>query len=82
MAWIRTIADHEAEGGLATRYKAALKRAGRVFGIVRLHSLDPDLLASSMRLYRSTTTAADKALPRWIREAIAVIVSRTNDCFY
>jgi hypothetical protein len=82
MAWIRQIEINEAEGKLSTHYKAALKRAGRVYGIVKLHSLDVDFLAASMRIYKSTTVAEDKPLDRWVREAIAVVTSRTNECFY
>ncbi|MCP4807864.1 MAG: hypothetical protein GY913_10020 [Proteobacteria bacterium] len=82
MAWIRTLDDHEATGSLARQYKAALRRAGKVFGIVRLHSLDADLLGASMRLYASTITREDLPLSRRQRELIAVITSRANECFY
>jgi alkylhydroperoxidase family enzyme len=82
MAWIRTVGDEEAVGPLAKHYRAALSRAGRVFGIVRLHSLDPVLLGASMRLYRATTTAEDLPLTRAQRELIAVVTSKANDCFY
>lgn len=82
MAWIRQIEINEAEGKLSTQYKSALKRAGRVYGIVKLHSLDVDFLSASMRVYKSTTVAEDKPLARWVREAIAVVTSRTNECFY
>lgn len=82
MAWIRTVAEHEAEGRLAAMYDAALRRAGRVYGIVRLMSLDPAILASSMGFYMATTTSPNSPLPRWFRELVAVRVSRLNDCFY
>jgi alkylhydroperoxidase family enzyme len=35
-----------------------------------------------MNLYGATTTSEDNPLPRWTRELIATVVSRTNDCFY
>lgn len=82
MAWIRTIADDEAQGRLAQIYKAAIQRAGRVYGIVRLMSLQPDLLQASMGFYMASTTSPQSPLPRWFRELIAVWVSRLNDCFY
>lgn len=82
MAWIRTLEDHEATGALARQYKAALRRAGKVFGIVRLHSLDADLLAASMRLYGAAITRDDLPLTRRQRELVAVVTSRANECFY
>jgi len=82
MAWIRTVADDEAEGRLAQIYKSAHARAGRVYGIVRLMSLQPDLLQSSMAFYMASTTSPHSPIPRWFRELIAVWVSRLNDCFY
>ncbi len=82
MAWIRTVSDQEAEGRLSRIYEAAHKRAGRVFGIVRLMSLDPSILQASMQIYTATTTSPNLPLPRWFRELVAVEVSRANDCFY
>ena len=74
--------DDEAEGTLARHYRAALRRAGRIYGIVRLHSLDAELLGASMRLYQATTTSEKLPLSRARRELIAVVTSRANDCFY
>lgn len=82
MAWIRTIDPDDAEGRLRRSYDAAMARAGRVYGIVRLMSLDPAVLDASMGLYLSTTVNPKVPLPRWFRELIAVAVSRLNDCFY
>jgi len=82
MAWIRTIPDGEARGALKPIYDAALARAGRVYGIVRLMSLEPRTLQASMALYGATTTRQNAPLPRWYRELIAVTVSRLNHCFY
>ncbi len=82
MAWIRTIAEGEAKGALKPIYDAALERAGRVYGIVRLMSLEPRTLQASMGLYGATTTRRNAPLPRWFRELIAVEVSRANQCHY
>ena len=82
MAWIRTVGDDEAQGKIARHYDAARARAGRVYGIVRLMSLEPEILSASMGLYASTTTSARSPLSRWFRELVAVTVSRANDCFY
>jgi alkylhydroperoxidase family enzyme len=82
MAWIKTISEDEAEGVLAKQYKAAVGRSGTVAGIVKLHSSHVPTLRASMNLYGATTTSEDNPLPRWTRELIATVVSRTNDCFY
>lgn len=82
MAHIRTVGDAEATGPLARLYAAARARAGRVFGIVRLMSLDPAILETSMALYQATTTAPRSPLPRWFRELVATRVSALNHCSY
>ena len=82
MAWIRTVSEDDAEGVLAKHYGAAVGRSNHVAGIVKLHSLHVPTLRASMNLYLATTTMEDNPLPRWTRELIATVVSRTNDCFY
>lgn len=81
MAYIRTIPPEEATGELKQHYDAAIKRAGRVFNIVRLQSLNPRALAASVNLYQ-TLMLAPGSLPRATREMLAVVVSREMDCFY
>lgn len=82
MAWIRTIREGEATGKLASIYRSAIERAGKVSGIVRVMSLDPGVAQASMRLYQESTVRPDAPLPRWFRELIAVTVSRLNQCHY
>ena len=75
------VADDEAEGKLAQLFAAARRRAGKVFNILRIQSLEPDVLRDSTRLYISVMHA-DGALDRFTREALGVIVSRANSCHY
>lgn len=82
MAHIRTIAPADADGKLKAIYDAALARAGRVYQILRVQSLNPQSLQASMALYMATTTSAHNALPRWVREGIATLVSAVNRCRY
>ncbi|MEM7206077.1 MAG: hypothetical protein AAF628_37830 [Planctomycetota bacterium] len=82
MAWIRTVPPADAEGPLARIYADAVRRAGRVYGILRLMSSEPRILQASMGLYTATTTHPRSPLPRWFRELIAVTVSRLNHCHY
>ncbi len=81
MAFIETIPPDRADGELARSYAAAVQRAGRVYKIVQLQSLNPAALGASMQLYR-TLMHGPSPLSRVEREAMAVVVSRANDCFY
>jgi alkylhydroperoxidase family enzyme len=58
-----------------------VRRAGRVFHIVRAMSPNPRTLSSSMALY-GTVMMGPSELSRRQREMLAVVVSRTNDCHY
>jgi alkylhydroperoxidase family enzyme len=79
--WIRTIGPEAATGTLKRVYDAAVRRAGRVFWIVRAMSLAPEMLEASLALYQRVMLAPG-ALARRQREMLAVVVSRANDCHY
>ena len=81
MAHIHTIDPRDADGPLAQIYADAIQRAGRVFNILRIQSLNPAALDASMRMYLALMRGPSP-LSRLEREAIAVTVSRINDCFY
>jgi uncharacterized peroxidase-related enzyme len=81
MAWIRIIKESEATGLLARVYEAAIRRAGRVFNILRVQSQSPAALKSAMELYKHIMLE-DSPLSRAQREMLAVVVSRENQCHY
>lgn len=81
MPWIKTISPDEATGPLRAEYDAAVKRAGRVWNIVRVKSLNPSALKASLAFYR-TLMFGPSSLSRGQREMLAVVVSRTNGCRY
>ncbi len=81
MPWIKTISLEEAKGALKKEYEGALKRAGRIWGIVRIMSLNPRAMKSSMDFYGAIMTGSSP-LSRSQREMLAVIVSAANDCVY
>ena len=81
MAWIRTIPESEATGRLKQLYDAAIGRAGRVFGIVRMMSQTPATLEASMGLYK-TVMFGSSPLTRMQRELLAVVTSSSNECHY
>jgi alkylhydroperoxidase family enzyme len=88
MAWLTTISRREAAGRLAETYAAMAARPipdayrpphDDAPGIVRAHSLDPELMRRTFGvsglLHRSALGWAD-------RELISTVTSRTNQCFY
>jgi uncharacterized peroxidase-related enzyme len=81
MSWIKTIEPEEATGGLKLEYEKAIKRAGKVFNILKVQSLNPDSLRASMQLYLATTYGRS-GLSRAEREMLATVVSWANRCFY
>jgi alkylhydroperoxidase family enzyme len=81
MAFIQTTAPEDSRGPLRRLYDAALKRAGYIAQVLRLMSIKPKTLESSMNLYIDTVHGPSK-LSRGQREMIAVVVSRANDCYY
>lgn len=80
--WIETVAPEQAQGLLATLYKAAIERAGKVFSILRIQSLRPETLRISTLLYREVMFGERSPLTRAQREMIATAVSRANACEY
>ena len=81
MAWIRTIDVASASGRLRELYDAAVKRAGRVFQILRVQSQNAEALDRSLELYKMLMFGASP-LSRRQREMLAVVTSRANDCHY
>ena len=81
MPYIRQISDEEATGAVKREFDAAYKRAGRVWHIVRLMSINGEAMRASMRFY-SAIMFGDSPLTRAQREMIATVVSRANDCHY
>ena len=82
MAWIRTVDPSVAEGLLARLYAGAVRRAGKVFNVLRIQSLRPHTLAASTRLYTEVMRSDRSPLSRAQREMIATAVSRANECHY
>jgi uncharacterized peroxidase-related enzyme len=81
MAWIKTVEPEDATGVLKQEYDAASERAGRVFNILKVQSLNPLALQASMQMYRATMFGAS-GLSRAEREMLATVVSWANHCFY
>jgi uncharacterized peroxidase-related enzyme len=81
VAYLRLIEEGEATGALKNEYDAAIRRAGKVFNIVKAMSLRPGVLREAMGLYRAVMFGPSE-LSRAERELLAVVVSCANDCHY
>ena len=81
MPHIRTVQIEEATGLLAKVYDTSTRRAGRVYNIIGIQSLNPPVLDASIRLYQ-TLMLGPGPLDRATREMIATVTSRELDCFY
>lgn len=81
MPWINQIPIQEARGHLKKQFDAALERAGRVWHIVHIMSLNSRVLKASMDLY-SAAMYGSSPLTRVQRELLATVVSSELDCYY
>ena len=81
MAWIRTVPESEATGIVKEQYDAGIKRAGRVYNIVKLLSIKPESLKVFIAQYEIAMFGPSK-LSRAQREMIATVVSQINACRY
>lgn len=81
MPYIDIIPLERATGLLKKQYEAALARAGRIWGIVSIMSLNPRAMKVSMDFYK-TLMYGPSPLSRGQREMLAVVVSATNHCAY
>jgi len=79
--WIEQVEIDGAKGLLKRQFDAALKRAGRVWKIVHVMSINPPVLRDSIKFYVSVMMG-ESPLTRVQREMIAVVVSAELSCEY
>ena len=81
MPWIKQIAISDATGELKRQFEAAIKRAGRVWHIVHIMSINPPTMRASIQFYR-TIMMDESPLSRVQREMLATVTSFELGCFY
>lgn len=81
MPWIKQITVEKATGLLKRQFDGAIKRAGRLWNIVHVMSLNPAALRDSIRFY-ITIMMGESPLSRVQRELLATVVSAELDCHY
>ena len=81
MPWITQIPLQRATGLLKKEYDKAVERAGRLWHIVQIMSVNPRVLRSSMEQY-GAIMHGDSPLSRVQRELMATVVAVELDCHY
>lgn len=81
MPYIQQIPIDKASGLLKKELEKAIKRAGRIWNIVQIMSLNGRVMQASMQMY-GAAMFADSPLSRQQREMLAVVVSKANHCVY
>ena len=81
MPWIDYINEDEATGELIDIYDEIKKKRGKLSNVMKIHSLNPDVIKKHMELYISIMFGKSD-LSRKDRELIAVVVSLINNCNY
>jgi len=81
VAWIKVVEPEDASRELKREYDAGAQRAGKVFNILKVQSLNPQALQASMQMYLATMYGPS-GLSRAEREMLATVVSWANNCFY
>ena len=81
MPYIKQITVGQATGLLKRELEKAVARAGRVWNIVQIMSLNGRTMKSAMEMY-GATMFAESPLSRQQREMLAVVVSKVNHCDY
>lgn len=81
MPYIKQITVDKATGLVKRELEKAIKRAGRVWNIVQIMSLNGRVMKESMEMY-GATMFAESPLSRQQREMLAVVVSKANHCGY
>ncbi len=81
MPWIKQITVEDATGLLKKELDKAIQRAGRLWHIVHIMSLNPLVLKTSMDQYGAIMKGRSP-LSRAQREMLATVVAVENDCYY
>ena len=82
MPYIHVIPIEAATGLLKQLYDNAIRRAGRVWNIVSIMSLQPRTMRAAIDGMYATIMFGESGLSRAQREMIAVVVSTVNRCPY
>ena len=81
-AWIKMIADEDADDVLNQVLDLARTPHGTVDNVMRVHSLRPNTMRGHIVLYRAALHDETNTIPMWLQETISCYVSILNNCSY
>lgn len=81
-AWIKMIADEDADEALLEVLKLARTPHGTVDNVMRVHSLRPNTMRGHVVLYRAALHDDANTIPMWLQETVSSYVSILNNCPY
>jgi hypothetical protein len=81
MPWIEQVPHEEAVGLLKEQLDEAVERAGRIWHIVHVMSVNPEAMRDSIGFYL-TIMMGESPLSRVQREMLATVVSAELECHY
>lgn len=82
IAWVEEVAPEGASGRTREIYRGIAARNGRVHNLYRAHSLRPETMDASDRLYQAVLHCADNTLAPWLGELIATYTAALTGCRY
>ena len=81
MPWIEQIPLEDATGLLRRQFDRAVARAGRVWHIVHVMSVNPEAMRDTIQFYL-TIMMGESPLSRVQREMLATVTSAELECHY
>lgn len=81
MARIKVVEESEATGDIQAAYEGARRQMGFVPSVIKLFSPWPEVFGLQQQVFQ-TVMLAQSALPNPVKEMIALVVSRANECAY
>ena len=81
MPWIEQVPIEKATGLLKQLFDAALARAGRIWHVLHVMSVNPPAMRDTMAFYR-TIMFDESPLTRVQREMLATVASAELRCLY
>jgi uncharacterized peroxidase-related enzyme len=82
VTWISTVSYGQAKGRLKLLYDRVKGPGDNVDNIMMAHSLRPHTMDGHMALYKYVLHHSANTVPKWLLEAIGVLVSHLNGCRY
>ena len=82
IAWVDIVLYEDASDRLKEIYDQASSQIGEVHNLYRAHSLRPETIDGSDRLYKAVLHCRDNTLPPWLGELVATYVAALTGCHY